>query len=164
MTNLETGDGAGKNTGSPFQKVMKAPRDTEPFRKITDTLGLTWATTPVSCPLGATYSSSRGYGGAMGPSQFIPSTWMMYEPRLENALQVAQANPWDPKHSILATALYMSDLGADGQTYTAERNAACRYYSGRACDSKRPTNYTYGDSVINKAKTFQDNIDFLHSI
>jgi len=117
--------------------------------------------TPVSCPLGKVFTSSRGYGGAMGPSQFIPSTWILYEKRLEERLDVPFANPWDAKHAIMATALYMQDLGAAGGTYTAERNAACRYYSGRACDNKKPTNFTYGDSVIKKADGFQTNIDFL---
>lgn len=164
VTDLDTGDGVGKNTGTAYQKVMKAPRDTEPFKQITEVHGLIPQSTPVSCPLGVTYSASRGYGGAMGPSQFIPSTWVIFEDRLRSALGVQDPNPWEPQDAIMATALYLSDLGADGGTYTAERNAACKYYSGRACDTKRPTNYTYGDSVIAKAKDFQDNIDFLKSI
>lgn len=164
VTDLTSGDGVGKNTGTAFQKIMKAPRDTAPFERITNALGLAWAVTPVSCPLGKVYTSSRGYGGAMGPSQFIPSTWQLYEARLSSALGVATPNPWDAHHAIMATSLYLQDLGAAGGTYTAERNAACRYYSGRACDNKKPTNYTYGDSVIKKAETFQDNIDFLKGI
>lgn len=161
VSSLETGDGVGKNTGSFYEKVMKSPRDTQPFEKITASLGLSWSTTPVSCPLGKTYSSSRGYGGALGPSQFIPSTWVMFEPRIEQALSVANANPWDPRDAIMATALYLSDLGAGLQTYSAERNAACKYYSGRACDNKKPVNSTYGNSVVSKADAFQQNIDFL---
>ena len=164
VTNLMSGDGVGKNTGAPFQKVMKAPRDTEPFEQLTSALGLTWGATPVSCPLGKIYSASRGYGGAMGPSQFIPSTWQLFSLRLKNALSVSLPNPWDPKHAIMATALYLQDLGAVAGTYTAERNAACRYYSGRACDSRSPINYTYGNSVIAKAQEYQKNIDFLKSI
>ncbi len=165
VTSLDSGDGVGKNTGTFFQKVMKAPRDTGPFQAITSALGLEWSTTPVSCPLGTTYTSSRGYGGALGPSQFIASTWQLFSPRIASALSVSgQTNPWDPQQAIMATAIYLSDLGAGAQTYSAERNAACKYYSGRACDSRRPTNYTYGDSVVAKAKTFQDNIDFLNNI
>lgn len=164
VTNLESGDGAGKNTGSIFQKVMKSPRDTVPFERITSQLGLVWGATPVSCPLGPVFTSNRGYGGAMGPSQFIPSTWVLYEPRLQTTLSVAQPNPWDAKHAITATALYLQDLGAAGGTYTAERNAACRYYSGRVCDNKKPTNYTYGNSVIKKTEAFQENIDFLKGL
>lgn len=164
MTDLDTGDGAGKNTGTPYQKVMKAPRDTAPFERITASLGLVWGATPVSCPLGPVYTPNRGYGGAMGPSQFIPSTWVLYEPRLASALGVSTPNPWDAKHAITATGLYMKDIGAAGGTYSAERNAACRYYSGRACDTRKPTNYTYGDSVIKKAEAFQENIDFLKGL
>jgi membrane-bound lytic murein transglycosylase B len=166
VTNLSTGDGMGKNTGTPFQKVMKAPRDTVPFERIAEGVGKLWGATPVSCPLGVTYTSSRGYGGAMGPSQFIPSTWELFESRLRTALNLGSAvpNPWNANHAIMATALYLKDLGAAGGTYTAERNAACRYYSGRACDTKRPTNYTYGDSVIKKADDFQSNIDFLKGV
>ncbi len=164
VKDLTTGDGVGKNTGSPFQKVMKAPRDTDPFSALATALGFDWSTTPVSCPLGATYSTSRGYGGAMGPSQFIPSTWQLYSPRLISALGVSTPNPWNPQDAVMATALYLEDLGAAGQTYTAERNAACKYYSGRSCDTRSPRNYTYGDSVVAKAQTFQNNIDFLNNL
>jgi len=55
VSSLETGDGVGKNTGAVFERVMKAPRDTEPFEEITRAVGLNWATTPVSCPLGKIY-------------------------------------------------------------------------------------------------------------
>jgi peptidoglycan hydrolase CwlO-like protein len=161
VSSLDTGDGVGKNTGTAYQKVMKAPRDTVPFEQITNSVGLNWSTTPVSCPLGKTYSASRGYGGAMGPSQFIPSTWQLYASRIESATGVSTANPWDPRDAIMATALYLSDLGADAQTYTAERNAACKYYSGRSCDSKSPPNASYGNSVVAKADTYQQNIDYL---
>lgn len=164
VTDLESGDGAGKNTGTVFQRVMKSPRDTQPFERITNALGLAWAVTPVSCPLGRIYTANRGFGGAMGPSQFIPSTWQLYEARLSEKLGVQTPNPWDAQHAIMATALYLEDLGADGATYTAERNAACRYYSGRSCDNRRPSNSFYGDSVIKKAESFQENIDFLKNI
>jgi peptidoglycan hydrolase CwlO-like protein len=165
VTSLGSGDGIGKNTGTPFQKVMKAPRDTVPFERITGAVGKLWGATPVSCPLGVTYTSSRGYGGAMGPSQFIPSTWELYAPRLESALGIPTApDPWNAAHAIMATALYLQDLGAAGGTYTAERNAACKYYSGRSCDTRRPINYTYGDRVVSKADSFQSNIDFLKGV
>jgi len=166
VTNITTGDGIGKNSGSAFQKVMKAPRDTVPFKRVTDSLGKIWGATPISCPPGAVYTSSRGFGGAMGPSQFIPSTWELYVNRLRTVLGLGSAtpNPWDAGHAIMATALYLQDLGAAGNSYTAERNASCRYYSGRSCDTKTPTNYKYGDSVIAKTEGFQTNIDFLKGI
>jgi hypothetical protein len=63
VNNIDTGDGAGKNTGTLFEQVMKAPRDTVPFKDITDRLGKDWKMTPVSCPPGTKWSKSRGYGG-----------------------------------------------------------------------------------------------------
>lgn len=174
VSNLTTGDGVGKNTGSPFQRVMYAPlpdsvsnrpNDVAVFEQITKSLGLAWATTPVSCPPGATYYVGRGFGGGMGPTQFIPSTWQGFVPRLKNTLGVSTPNPWDPKHAIMATAMYISDLGAGAGTYTAERNAACKYYSGAACTpGRKPANTFYGDQVIAKAEKFQADIDFLKSI
>ncbi|MES2135412.1 MAG: lytic murein transglycosylase [Patescibacteria group bacterium] len=155
VSNLTTGDGVGKNTGKFFAGVMKSPRDTEPFLKITSSLGLAWATTPVSCPV------TGGYGGAMGPSQFIPSTWVGYQARLAKVLGVSIPNPWNAKDAIMATALYMSDLGADAGTYTAERKAAAQYYAGSGWATR---GIGYATSVLSKAEAFQSNIDFLKGL
>jgi membrane-bound lytic murein transglycosylase B len=154
VTDLTTGNGKGKNTGTPFTGVMKAPRDTVPFEAITKALGYDWSTTVVSCP------QPGGYGGAMGPAQFIPSTWQIIASRVTSALGISSANPWDAKHAIMANALFISDLGASAQTYTAERNAACRYFSGSACPSSGWI-ASYGDQVMAKAAKFQQDIDFL---
>jgi hypothetical protein len=151
VNNLDTGDGAGKNTGTFFEQVMKAPRDTVPFKNITDRLGKDWKMTPVSCPPGTIWSSSRGYGGAMGPSQFIPSTWELFKDRLGSSLglEANNVNPWNPEHAILATAVYMADLGANAGGYTAEIRAACKYYGtgGSSC--------SYGKQVFVKAENIQ---------
>ncbi len=156
--NLQNGDGAGKNTGNPFQQVMKAPRDTVPFETITTRLGRDWKTTPVSCPPGATYYSGRGFGGGMGPSQFIPSTWELFKGKVGAAVGVGgdYADPWNPEHAFMATAIYMKELGAQSGSYTAERNAACKYYSGSACSSTRkPPNMFYGNSVMTISENIQ---------
>ncbi len=164
VTSLESGDGR-NDAGDFFQRVMKIPRDTVPFETITSTVGRDWQSTPVSCPLGKVYTASRGYGGALGPSQFIPSTWQLFASRIDAALGTpGQPDPWNPQDAIMATALYLGDLGAALGGYSAERNAACKYYSGRSCDTRSPINYTYGNSVITKADTFQQNIDFLNNL
>ncbi|MGB4076364.1 MAG: lytic murein transglycosylase [Minisyncoccia bacterium] len=152
ITDLSTGDGKGKNTGTPFSGVMKSPRDTVPFERITKALGKDWSTTPVSCP------QPGGYGGAMGPTQFIPSTWELFEARIKAALNAPATNPWNAEHAIMATGLYLADVGAAAGGYTAERNAACRYYSGQPCSV---AGATYGDQVVAKANAFQRDIDFL---
>ncbi len=167
MTDSATGDGVGKNSGTPFEKIMKAPRDTEPFLKITARLGLDWKTQAVSCPPGYTWTANRGYGGGMGPAQFIPSTWELFKSRIGSAVGVSadQADPWNPQHAFTATALYMKDLGAGSGSFTAERNAACKYYSGSSCQpGRKPSNVFYGDQVMQTADSIQANIDFLKGV
>jgi len=153
MTDLDSGAGKGKNTGTVFEKVMKPPRDTNPFKLITSALGRDWKTTPVSCPIGGTaYYVGRGFGGAMGPAQFIPSTWVLFENRIEKALGVNQADPWKPSHAFMASGLYLSDLGGGGGAYSSEIKAACKYYGsgGSTC--------TYGTQVMAKAANIQENM------
>ena len=158
ISNLDTGDGVGKNTGTPFEQVMKAPRDTVPFKDITSRLGRDWKSTPVSCPPEYKYYSGRGFGGGMGPSQFIPSTWELFKETLGSLLNISgnSVDPWNPQHAFMATAVYMRDLGASSGMYTAERNAACRYYSGATCaPGRKPSNIFYGDQVMAKADLIQ---------
>lgn len=152
MTDPATGDGKRISSGAYEDGVMKPTRDVQPFLAITKELGRDPFTTRVSCPF------STGYGGAMGPSQFIPSTWMLFKPRISQALGGVTPDPWIPKHAFTASAIYLADLGADTGNAAAERNAACRYYSGRACDSRRPANTFYGDQVMAKARDIQVNM------
>lgn len=154
ITDLTTGDGKGKNTGTPFPGTMKAPRDTVPFERLMKAAGRDWQTTPVSCPL------PGGYGGAMGPTQFIPSTWEAYEGRIKSALGVSAADPWNAAHAITATGLYLADIGAGGGTYIAEHTAAARYYAGGAWAT---SGQSYGTSVMQKAAKFQADIDILNA-
>ncbi|MBU2104080.1 lytic murein transglycosylase [Patescibacteria group bacterium] len=154
ITSLETGDGKGKNTGTPFPGTMKAPRDTVPFARLMKAAGRDWANTPISCPL------PGGYGGAMGPTQFIPSTWEMFEGKIKSALGVAAADPWNALHAITATGLYLADVGAAGGSYIAEHTAAARYYAG---GNWATSGQGYGNSVMSKAAAFQKDIDFLNA-
>lgn len=153
VTDLSTGNGVTKS-GKSRSKVMAAPRDTVPFQTITDALGLDWSTQQVSCP------QSVGYGGAMGAAQFIPSTWMLYKDRLASITGASFPNPWNARTAVFAVALYMEDLGADGGTTSAVRNAACRYFSGRSCSS---SSGVYGDSVLSHMNDIQSQIDILNS-
>jgi membrane-bound lytic murein transglycosylase B len=119
-------------------------------------LGLDPDTTPLSCPWG------NGWGGAMGPSQFIPTTWQAYEARIASAVGVRTPNPWDPEHAIMATAIYMKDLGAAAGGYTAERTAALKYYAGG--NWNLPQNAFYGNGVLAHATEMQRQIDFLEDV
>lgn len=154
VTDLGTGDGKGKNTGTPFSGVMKAPRDTVPFESITRGVGREWSTTPVSCP------QPGGYGGAMGPTQFIPSTWELYEGRLAGVLGISATDPWNASHAITATSLYLTDVGAAGGSYSAEHTAAAKYNAG---GNWATLGQGYANAVMAKTAQFQKDIDFLEA-
>ena len=150
LTNTDTGAGVGKNTGTVFANVMKPTRDVEPFLEIANALGINAFQTAVSCPI----AGVGGYGGAMGPAQFIPSTWQIFEKRLESTLGYL-ANPWFPRDAFFASGMYLADLGAKGSSTSAQNKAACRYYGsgGSSC--------SYSKSVQKLKSGIQDNIDLL---
>lgn len=161
---LVDNDGTGKklSTGEIIPNVMKPTRDLQPFLQIVNELGFDYRVQQFSCPITAKVNGKYSdYGGALGPSQFIPSTWVMFRDRIKAALRVPVANPWNPEHAITATALYMQDLGA--QDPSAERDAACKYYSGRGCAAKGVSNAFYGNSVIALEKQIQADIDVIES-
>lgn len=148
------GDGKGKNTGTPFKKVMHPTRDVDPFMELSRELGFDPYAQVVSCP------QSVGYGGAMGPAQFIPSTWVLYKDRLARITGENPPNPWNARTAIFATALLMADNGADGGTRATERLAALRYFAGWV-NAKKPAFAVYGDSVMEYADSYQRDIDIL---
>lgn len=152
VTNMETGAGISSKSGKIFTNVMKPTRDIKPFFEITASVGRDPYKTLVSCPIGG-----FGYGGAMGPSQFIPSTWNGLKNRIAISLGVKTADPWSARDAFMASSIYLTDLGAGAQTYTAERSAACRYYSGSSCGLVKG-NTAYGDQVMAKAKNIQTNM------
>lgn len=152
LVDPKTGAGKGKNTGTPFANVMKPDRDVPYFLDMMTRLGRDPYMTPVSCP------QSIGYGGAMGPTQFIPSTWKGYEGRIAAAFGTTVGDPWNPQHAIMATALFLQDLGAARGGYSAEREAAGRYYAG---GNWQAYGLGYAASVLAHAETYQDDIDFL---
>lgn len=179
----------GKNIGTcnrpgdarTWKTIMPGPdsgswrNDQAAYLALTSTLGISPDGQPLSCPL-----ASGGWGGAMGLSQFIPATWGDYgglvkdgagnysysasKDRIRNTLGTGTpSNPWIHLHAVTATSLYMKDLGASAQTYTAERNAACKYYSGRGCEVPGVKNAFYGNGVMEHKKTIQANIDILEA-
>ena len=142
-----------------WENIMPGPGDNSSrddqtiYLALMKRLGRDPDSTPLSCPWG------NGWGGAMGPSQFIPTTWKAYASRIEDALGVDVADPWIPEHAFTATAIYVKDLGAGAQTYAAERTAALKYYSGG--NWQLPQNAFYGNQVMAHADEFQRQIDFL---
>ncbi len=183
----ETDLGGNLGVGN-WQVDMHPTRDRPIFQVITSTLGLDPNNVPVSKKL------SYGWGGAMGPAQFIPSTWACYggyintntgtcsntgglsseqfwagpwtyqasSDRLRNIRgKGSPSNPWDNQDAFFATAVYMADLGAVGGP-EAERRAALKYYAGG--NWQNPSYAFYGDSVMEHAQYYQQQIDTLKQL
>ena len=128
LVNPDTGDGKRIKTGATVIRIMK----------------------PVACWIPAYVKGSPyGWGGAMGPAQFIPSTWNLFKDRLRTLLG-KNPDPWGIKDSFTASALYLSGLGASAQTSVAENKAAARYYGQAGA---------YNSGVMNRATCIQTFID-----
>lgn len=150
LSDLTSGMGINVAGTKTWPNLMKPTRDIQPFIDITSRLGFDPLKTVVSCPI----AGVAGYGGAMGPAQFIPSTWKLFEDRLKTALG-HEANPWLAQDAFMASAMYLTDLGAVGTSYSAQIKAACKYYGsgGSTC--------SYGRSVMKLKDSIQADIDYL---
>ncbi len=150
LTNTQTGEGVRATTGAKETSVMKPSRDVSPFLIITQELGRDPYNTPVSCPLKDKYGNPVGYGGAMGPSQFIPSTWVLYQSEFQSKLG-HKPDPWNIKDAFMATGVYLKDLGALNSEFTA----VMRYFSGYNWSKWEEF---YGRSVLAIAAQYEEDI------
>lgn len=126
-------------------------RDLPIFLSITAELGLDSLTTSISCWPG------YGYGGAMGPAQFIPSTWMGYREEVSGITGRNPANPWNFEDAFTASAIYLARRGAAGQTRSAEIAAAKAYISGNSKCSTAACN-RYANGIQNIAAEIEKNL------
>jgi membrane-bound lytic murein transglycosylase B/uncharacterized coiled-coil protein SlyX len=150
LTDASTGNGKRISSGAATIRVMKPGRDVPIFMQLTAALGKDPYNTPVSCWISDyVRGSPSGWGGAMGPAQFIASTWNLFADRLK-ALLGQTADPWAIKDSFTASALYLSDLGASAQTTSAESKAAAKYYGAAG---------SYNSMVMRRASCIQSFID-----
>src|SRR3989344_4389683 len=145
----------GENVGTGnWRTDMHPTRDQPVFETLMAELGLNPDEMKVS------KKPWYGWGGAMGPAQFIPSTWVQYKERIANASGNTPPNPWDSRTAIFASAILMMDNGADKRTRAAERLAALRYFAGWGNAGKAAYAF-YGDDVMALADKFQKEIDVL---
>lgn len=150
ITDLSTGQTKNITSGYVWSNGIHPTRDLPLLQSILNKLGRDPLSTKVSCPI----AGIAGYGGAMGPTQFIPSTWNIVASKVANAMGKEIADPWNPADAIMAAAYLLQGNGAAGGGYTAERNAACKYYSGRLCSAASHI-AAYGNQVMTRASTIQ---------
>ena len=151
LKNKETGSGVKSDSDTVVSRVMSPKRDVPVFLQIIQDLGRDPYNTPVSCPM------SFGWGGAMGPAQFIPSTWMIYKDRVKAI--TGSSDPWSIRDSFVASALYLKDKGAGSQDYKDEWGAAIAYFAGYINLRYR----FYGDSVMSMATKYESDIQEIES-
>lgn len=161
LKNTGTGDGIRIQSGANSSRTMNPTRDVPVFLKIIEELNSAKNLvrdpfgTPISCWIPAySYGKPYGWGGAMGPAQFIPSTWVRYDDRISSITGIS-ADPWDIKDSFLAAGIYLKDLGAESNEF----KAAMKYFSGSSWTWSEEQ--SYGNPVIQRAKQYQKEIDLL---
>lgn len=151
LADTTTGASVNINTGQRYHNGIHPTRDIPPFLVITRELGRDPLKTRVSCPL------SYGYGGAMGPAQFIPSTWQMVRSEVRGILGY-EPDPWRIRDSFMASGVLLRRNGGTPPTRQNEWNAAMRYFSGGTTNSSF---FWYADQVIARADQFERDIDIM---
>lgn len=164
----------GENLGvvGRWETDMHPTRDKPIFGVIMETLGLDPNSMPVSARPG------YGWGGAMGPAQFIPSTWVYYGGFVEGPNgwvydkgsdrirqltgKASPSSPYDNQDAFMASALLLADNGAARGGYASERLAALRYFAGWG-NADNPAYAFYGDGVMGHASRIQSEIDILNA-
>ena len=127
------------------------------FEQITAELGLNPDLMPVSKRV-----VDYGYcGGAMGPAQFMPATWLGYKSKIAALSGHNPPNPWNPQDAFIAAALYLKNSGG----LNNERTAALQYLAGGNW-RKNPDYYNkiYGNYVMSYALEYQEQIEILQSL
>jgi outer membrane murein-binding lipoprotein Lpp len=146
----------GKNVGTGNWKTdMHPTRDQPLFKTICEELGLNPDEQKVS------KKAWYGYGGAMGPAQFIPSTWVSYKDKVSAVTGNTPANPWNTRDAFAAAALLLKDNGATSGKSNAEHRAAVCYLAGCGNASKAAYQF-YGNDVMSIAAKYETQIKLLN--
>ncbi|OGZ32829.1 MAG: hypothetical protein A2V69_03330 [Candidatus Portnoybacteria bacterium RBG_13_40_8] len=143
----------GKNVGTGSWRVDMKPSQRTYYLQICEKLNISPDTYPVS------KKQWYGWGGAMGPAQFLPATWLGYEQRVVEITGNNPPSPWNIKDAFVAAALYLANKGANQQTYNAEWKAAMMYLAGSKWNNS--SLYFYGNQVMDLTKQIQDQVDIL---
>ncbi|KKT81899.1 MAG: hypothetical protein A3B99_00050 [Candidatus Yanofskybacteria bacterium RIFCSPHIGHO2_02_FULL_44_12b] len=160
---LEIESGLGRNVGTGnwlndmyecyrrLGKLSRAEAEKKAFFQIVEQLGLDPNSVKVS------REPNYGCGGALGPAQFLPSTWLGYAERVARLTGNNPPNPWNIEDAFMAAAIKLADGGATSKDKTGETRAAKAYISGRPTCTSSICNY-YSNAVLRKASEIEKNL------
>jgi len=131
--------------------LNRAETEKNAFFAIIGKLGLDPNTVKVS------REPSYGCGGALGPAQFIPSTWLGYEAEVARLTGHNPPNPWNVEDAFTASAIKLARAGATAKTRAAESAAARAYISGNSKCTTSTCN-SYANAVLRKADEIEQNL------
>lgn len=180
---LDRESALGRNVGRcSYTSAMHPSRDIPVFLEILKNLSISPDSIMVSCAI----VQDGAYGGAMGPAQFIPSTWAIYGGykkddggvwRYDSSKDLIRqisgsagpSNPWSNSDAFVATALYLRDsYNAPSCRNYAESNKhilpadflreRCAAAQYYAGGNWYYYRFAYGDAVVNRANRFEQDI------
>lgn len=152
-------------------RQVMSPKQVPSYLQLMRELGRNPNTQKVSCPI----PRDGAYGGAMGPAQFIPTTWMGYRGKAATILgkPATAVSPFNNQDAFVASGTFLRDLyysnscsnyakqyaNVSPAKTLRERCAAASYYAG-------PGNwfafrFTYGEPVVKRANKFRKDIETL---
>src|SRR3989344_6591075 len=138
-------------TGKVSARGIHPTRDLPVLLSVAAELGRDPFRLPISCWPG------YGYGGAMGPAQFIPSTWIGYKEDVSRITEHRPCDPWNFEDAFTASALYLARRSATTQTRASEIAAAKAYISGNSKCSTSACN-RYANGIQNIAAEIEKNL------
>lgn len=146
---LKVESNLGTNVGSGNWRKDMSPSQWKDFFEICKELDFE----PSSMPVSKKPVYYEGWGGAMGPAQFMPRTWQGYKKKVAELTGASPANPWDLRDAMLAMALKLAGVsGVTKKDPDAEYKAAGLYFAGS--NWKRFT--WYSDQVMWYADMYEE--------
>ncbi len=140
MAVLKVESDLGSNIGGGNWKRDMNPKEWDAFLAITKKLGLDPDKIPIS-------SAPRyGWGGAMGPAQFLPRTWLSHEEEIAKVTGHMPPSPWELEDAFAAAGIKLASNGATQKSYESEWTAAMKYFAGG--NWSNPAYSFYGDRVL----------------
>jgi len=169
---LDQESALGRNVGQcSYRTAMHPRRDIPVFHEIIDELRRNGVFVPdpllVSCP-----NADGVFGGAMGPAQFIPSTWRAHASSISAITGNNPPSPWRNTDAFVGTAVYLRSAynsnacieysrTVPSEAHTLrKRCAAARYYAGGRW---RRFLFSYGSQVLQRIHRFERDIAIMEA-